>query len=264
MIFAIDDSEIQIEERPHTILAALGVHDPVAVESALDALKTQFGLLPTDEVKWNGMKRMPQQSRESLSQELITLLHESAPLVVINEGRNKQLAAERLATQIADFAGRPRSELAVEPMELIFDEGIIDDELGYSQNLRRLAPSPVASAFVRTVHSHESAAVQLADVLAGFNRLATEIALGRGNKNLLLREGELDIKIDLLTYISVSLRWAMWGEVPPPPDPENISFDANWPFKRIGGYGLRIHSRVSPTIVGKIYDSRVVYMGCLR
>ena len=186
MIFAIDDSDIQIEERPHTILAALGVRDSAAVESALDALKSQFGLLPTDEVKWNGMKPMPQQSREALSQELMTLLHESVPLVVISEGRNKQVAAERLAAQIADFAGKPRSQLAAEPLELIFDKGILDSELGYLQYLHTLAPSPVASASVATVHSHESAAIQLADVLAGFNRLATEIALGRANKNVLL------------------------------------------------------------------------------
>jgi len=264
MLFTIDDSEIQIEERPHTILAAIGVRDPAAVESALDKLKLQFGLLPADEVKWNGMKPMPQQSREALSQELMTLLHESVSLVIISEGRNKQVAAERLAVQIADFAGRPRSQLAAEPVELIFDEEILDSELRYLQYVHTLAPSPVASANVATVHSHESAAIQLADVLAGFNRLATEIALGRANKNLILREDQLDIKIDLLSYISLSLRWAMWGEVPPPPDPDNITFDASWPFKHIGGYGLRIHSSVSAGTIEKIYDSRVVYMGCLR
>jgi len=264
MLFAIDESEIQIEERSHTILGAIGVQDLSALGSALNKLKREFGLTPVDEVKWNGMKPMPQQSREALSQELMTVLHESVPLVVISEGRNKQVAAERLAVQITDFAGRPRSPLAAEPMELIFDEEILDDEPRYLHYLHSLAPSPVASASVASVHSHESAAIQLADVLAGFNRLATEIALGRANKNLLLREDQLDIKIDLLSYISLSLRWAMWGEVPPPPNPDNVTFDANWPFKHIGGYGLRIHSSVSAGTIEKIYDSRVVYMGCLR
>jgi hypothetical protein len=56
MLFAIDDSEIEIENRPHTILAALGVHDATAVTSALAELKEQFGLMPEDEVKWNGMR----------------------------------------------------------------------------------------------------------------------------------------------------------------------------------------------------------------
>jgi hypothetical protein len=264
MIFAVDDSEILIEERPHTILAALGVRDSAAVESALDALKLQFGLVPTDEVKWNGMKPMPQQCREALSQELMTPLHESVPLVVICEGRNKRVAAERLAVQITDFAGQPRSELAGRPMELTFDEGILAGELEYLEYLQTLTPSPVASASVGTAHSHESALIQLADVLAGFNRLATEIALGHANKNLILRENESDIKIDLLSYISLSLRWAMWGEVPPPPDPAKITLDASWPFKHVGGYGFRIHSSVSTATVERIYSSREVDMGCLH
>lgn len=61
MLFAIDDSEIEIEHRPHTILAALGVRDSSAVESALNKLKQQFGLTPADEVQWHGMRPIPQQ-----------------------------------------------------------------------------------------------------------------------------------------------------------------------------------------------------------
>jgi hypothetical protein len=265
MLFAIDDSDVQIEDRSHTILAAIGTRDLAALESALDTLKLQFGLMSADEVKWNGMRPMPQHAREALSQELMTLLHRSVPLVVINEGRNKQIAAERIAVQIADFARRQRSLLtADEPIELTFDEGILDDESGYAQYLHTLDPSPVASASITIVRSHENAAIQLADVLAGFNRVATCIALGRANKNLLLRDGQLDIKLDLLSYISLSLRWATWGEVPPPPNPDNVVFDANWPFKHVGGYGLRIHSTISARTIEKIYQTRVVYMGCLR
>lgn len=265
LLFAIDDSEIQIEDRPHTILAAIGVRDSSTLGSALDKLKSQFGLTSVDEVKWNGMKPMPQLAREALSQELMTLLHKSIPLVVINEGRNKQTAAEQIAVQIADLVRRSRWLLgAEEPVELMFDDGILDNESKYAQDLQILTPSPVASASITIVRSHESAAIQLADVLAGFNRLATEIALGRANKHLLLRDDHFDTKLDLLSYISLSLRWAMWGEVPPPPDPDNVTFDANWPFKHVGGHGFRIHSTVSAETIEKIYQSRIVYMGCLR
>lgn len=211
LLFAIDDSEIQIEDRSHTILAAIGIQESSTLESALDRLKLQFGLTPADEVKWNGMKPMPQIAREALSQELMTLLHKSIPLVVINEGRSKQTAAERIAVQIADLVRKSRWLLsAEEPVELMFDEGILDDEPKYAQSLHTLIPSPVASASITIVRSHESAAIQLADVMAGFNRLATEIALGRANKNLLLRDDQFEFKLDLLSYISLSLRWAMW------------------------------------------------------
>src|SRR4051812_45913282 len=100
MIFGIDDSEIVIDGRPHTILAALGVKDTTALESALTSLKQEFGLDPTDEVKWNGMKPMPKLQRERLSQDLMVILHDGVPLVIISEGRDKQIAAERLAVQI--------------------------------------------------------------------------------------------------------------------------------------------------------------------
>lgn len=267
MLFAIDDSDIQIEQRPHTILAAIGVRDSSAVEPALDRLKAQFGLLPADEVKWNGMKPMPRQKREALSRELVALLHKSVALVVINEGRNKQAAAERLAVQIADCVRGARLLSSADPfVELAFDEGILDDERRYSQYLHTLAPSPVASGSVATHCSHESAAVQLADVLAGLNRLATDIALGRANKDLSVQDdvSGREIEIDLLSYISLGLRWAMWGSVPPPPDPDNVTFDRAWPFKQVGGYGLRIHSTISAETLEKIYGSRVVYIGCMH
>ncbi len=267
MVFAIDDSEIQIEERPHTILAAIGVKDPSTVESALNKLKTEFGLTPEDEVKWNGMRPMPQQDREALSRELMDLLHESVPLIVVSEGRDKLLAAERTAEQIAEYIGKhPYAMESHQCVELIFDEGIVRDRRKYLSCLRGLLPSPVASAKVRSVVSHHSGVAQLADVLAGFNRLATEIALGRTDKQIIIQDGGpgYDVKTTLLSYILLSLRWAMWGHVPPPPDPNNVTFDATWPFKRDGGLGFRIHSTVSPLTIEQIYDSRVVYMGCMR
>ena len=267
MLFAIDDSEIEIEHRPHTILAALGIHDSTAVATALDKVKKQFGLMPTDEVKWNGMRPIPQQKREALSQELMILLHSSIPLIVINEGRDKQQAAERSTEQIADFLKRhPYSVTQGERVALVFDEEIIVNESRYQQFLLASTESSIASATFASVHSHENAAIQLADVLAGFNRLATEVALGRGNKNLLLREDPsgMNIEIDLLSYISISLRWAIWGEVPPPPDLEDVKFDSHWPYKYIGGFGLRIHSTIAPQTISQIYQSRVVYMGCMH
>jgi len=267
MLFAIDDSEIEIECRPHTILAALGVRDSAVVEAALNKLKQQFGLMPTDELKWNGMRPIPQQKREALSQELMILLHSSIPLIVINEGRDKQRAAERSAEQIADFLKQhPNSVAEGERVALCFDEEIIENESRYQQFLFTSTESSIASATFASVHSHENAAIQLADVLAGFNRLATEVALGRGNKHLLLREDPsgMNIEIDLLSYISISLRWAMWGEVPPPLDLEDVKFDSRWPFKHVGGLGFRIHSTITHETIARIYDSRVVYMGCLH
>jgi hypothetical protein len=222
MLFGIDDSEIVVEGRPHTIRAAFGCRSSAkveTVETALEALKMQFGLTPADEVKWNGMKPMPKLAREALSQELMLRLQESVPLISINEGRDKQHTAEQLACQISACLGaNPYSLRLGETIELVFDEHILGDLPDYSRFLQSLSPSPVASAMVVCNQSNQSAAIQLADVLAGFNRLATEIALGRENKQILVPDDALDgdVAIDLLSYISLALRWEMWGEVPIP------------------------------------------------
>jgi len=266
VIFGIDDTEIDIEGRPHTLLAAMGVRNPETLESALAMLKRDFGLNASDEVKWNGMPPLAQKAREELSQELMVLLHDSLPLVAITEGRDKNQAAQVSARQIADFLAASSSPESHETIRLLFDEAIIDDPIEFKRHLRKLAPSPISVAEVESVHSHEHAVIQIADVLAGFSRLATEIALGREDKQITIWDDGFgsDIPTTLLTYISQGLRWATWGEVPPPPDPNDVKFDATWPFKSVGGFGLRIHSSISPRSVEAIYESRRVYMGCLH
>ncbi|PYX53845.1 MAG: hypothetical protein DMG76_23965 [Acidobacteria bacterium] len=74
---------------------------------------------------------------------------------------------------------------------------------------------------------------------------------------------ENPVSLDLLNYICLSLRWTTWGEVPLPPDPENPTFDGAWPFKYLGGFGLRLRSSIAPDLADAIYSSRIVYMGCL-
>jgi len=48
VIFGIDDSEIDIEGCPHTLLAAMGVHNPETLGSELAVLKRDFGLNATE------------------------------------------------------------------------------------------------------------------------------------------------------------------------------------------------------------------------
>jgi hypothetical protein len=263
VIFGIDDSEIDIEGRPHTLLAAMGVRNPETLESTLEMLKRDFGLNATDEVKWNGMPPLAQKAREELSQELMVLLHNSVPLVPITEGRDKNQASQASARQIADFLAASGSH---ETLHLLFDESIIDDPIEFKRHFRTLAPSPISAADVESVHSHEHAVIQIADVLAGFSRLATEIALGREDKQITIWDDGFgsDVPTTLLTYISQGLRWATWGEVHAPPDLNDVKFDATWPFKSVGGFGLRIHSSISPRSIEAIYESRRVYIGCLH
>ena len=75
---------------------------------------------------------------------------------------------------------------------------------------------------------------------------------------------ENPVSLDLLNYICLSLRRTTWGEVPLQPDPENPTFDGAWPFKYVGGFGLRLRSSIAPDLADAIYSSRIVYVGCLH
>jgi uncharacterized protein DUF3800 len=266
LVFACDDSEIVIESSPHTIMAAILTDDLQAMEQALIQLKSQFGMSLSEEVKWNGMN-LVQRDREALSQELLSLLHKATTFVMISEGVDRQIAAERATRQLADYLASNPYRLEGSPsLSLIFDEGIIGVPSKYGNFLRTNFSPPVSNATFTSVESHASAVIQLADVTAGFNRLVTDISLGRPNREIEVLDDGLDvpIKMDLRSYICISQRWNIWGQVPPPPDPENVTFDGRWPFKHVGGYGVRIVSSIPTDVVREIYDSRIVYMGCMH
>jgi len=75
-------------------------------------------------------------------------------------------------------------------------------------------------------------------VVGKFQPALTDIVLGRSNKKISVWDDGLEsnIEVDLLNYICISLRYEMWGEVPPPPDPENIIFDANLAIQTCGWF----------------------------
>lgn len=266
LVIGVDDSEIMLDGKPHTLLAAILIQDVAAVERALAALKDQFRIPRDEEIKWNGMKTaLDKRQREELSQELLALLGNAVTLVTICEGRNRQSTAEHLVIQIADYLetdGVTQGSAA----ELILDEGIIDDPEHYRQFLAKSGRAPLENLAFQSVRSHDNVPIQLADIVAGFNARSTDIAAGRENKRINVWDDgfEEEIEIDLLTYIVISLRWSMWGEVPPHRDPENPAQDGTWPFKHVGGHGLRIHSSLPSELVEQIYSSRIAYMGCLH
>jgi hypothetical protein len=268
MLFAVDDSEVEIEGRVHTILSAVGFANPEAVGLEMNRLKSQFGLLPTDEIKWNGMKEIPRKRREELSEELISLLSDSIPLAVICEGRDKQNCAKHLMEQIADcFQDSPRLLTDQHTVQFLFDEGIITNPEELQQFLSDHPNKVLNEGSISSIDSKLSPAVQLADVYAGFNRRTTTIALDiQNNPQIQIWDEGLsdEISIDLLSYICISFRYAIWGSIPEPDPPDGFTFNGEWPFKHVGGYGLRIHSTVSRKIIEQIYKSRVVYMGCMH
>ncbi|MFI5070673.1 MAG: hypothetical protein ACHP8A_07270 [Terriglobales bacterium] len=74
MLVAVDDSEILIDSRPHTILAGVILEQPGETRAQIQAIKARFGLRSDEEIKWNGTRLGTQQQREAMSEELLNVL----------------------------------------------------------------------------------------------------------------------------------------------------------------------------------------------
>lgn len=271
MLFAVDDSEILIGERPHTILAAISFERPDETRTQIRRIKAQFGLSSDEEIKWNSPRLQNQQQREAMSEELLSVLSSSKFVATINEGTDRQAALTHLTVQIDDFL-QFNSKYIPEPsaIQLFCDNGIISNQSVLNQFLLQMNRPRLRLLDFRSVSSKSDELVQCADVCAGFTRLLIDLALGRPNRRFEFIEKFDDgstnlIDTDLRHLVLFSLRYSMWGEVPPPSDPNNIQSDGTYPFLHTAGLGLRIHSSVSEAVISKIYETAgVVYYGCVH
>ena len=271
MIVAVDDSEIVIEDRPHTILAGVIFEQPDETKLQIQTIKARFGLRSDEEIKWNGARLENQQQREAMSEDLLGVLSRLKYLATVSEGANRQKALEHLTIQLDDFL-QERSKYNPEPtaIGLACDNGIIQSPTAYERFLRQSKSSRFALMDFESVNSQSSELIQCADICAGFTRLLVDLALGRPNRRLVLLEklgdgSTNEVASDLRHLVLFSLRYSMWGDVPPPPDPQNIKLDGTYPFLHAAGRGLRIHSTASGQIISKIYENAgIVYFGCLH
>ncbi len=271
MIFAVDDSEIMIEGRPHTILAAVAFDKPDETKERICSLKAQFGLRSDEEIKWNGTRLENRQQREAMSRELLGVLSPLKLFVTVTEGVDRQEAMEHLGVQLDDFL-QHRSEYVPEPstVHVICDNGIIKNPLKFGTFLKESERARLKRLTFESVRSEENELIQCADICAGFSRLLIDFGLGRVDRRLILLEEFPDgstntLDTDVRHLILFSLRYSLWGEIPPPPDPDNIIFDGTYPFLHTAGLGLRIHSSVPGQTITRIQNTAgVVYYGCLH
>jgi len=199
---------------------------------------------------------------------ILPILNSPTALIVICEGVDRQNAALYFVNQLADALEDRAREMGESVVDVRFDEGIINNPTTFSVFWRSHKQPRIANATYSSVKSHESPLVQCADLFAGFQRLAIDIATGRTNPSISVFDDGvgMDIDIDLLNYVLLSLRYAMWGRVPPHPiHPDAPVADGTWPFLHAKGLGLRIHSTIDDSLQQHLYDTiGVVYIGCLH
>lgn len=258
LLWAVDDSELMIEGKPHTLLGAVSFHRPWAVLQGMHDLRRYLKLPDDFEFKWNSKIDSPE-ARKVVSDTFLRILSPSVGVLTVAEGRDHQKAAELLARQIVDF-----QEPNMVPMVLM-DTGILKKPVAFRQFLNRSSDEQLRFLQFATVNSSLNDLVQCADLFAGFLALKVKLAVAMvKDPTITDDEGELPLS----SVIEFSLRYVIWGardEVPFNWDAETESPPPEFWMKRSKGLGLRIHSSVSEHVLEKIYlEAGSFYMGCLH
>ena|GEM_PF-6850550 len=256
MLIAVDDSDFPLGGKKHIFLAAITFYKPEEAIAEVEAIKADFGL---KELKWNS-KGLSQAQREEISRRMLGVLSGADSFVVIREGHDKQAAAEELVQQIAESFGE--SELG-QDLTIQFDIGIVSDERGLTQKLQSSPYKFMRHAAFSSVNSVESSLIQCADLFAGFLRLQLDLLLSSRNDKVVYFGEEYYPyhELSLSEYISISLRYSLYGEVVT----ESFEDLHGLPYKHSKGKGLRIISSVSDELIDEVYRGiGVSYIGCIH
>lgn len=250
-----DESEIEIEGRPHLIVGAIHPSDPGDLALRVYELKEKLGFRPFDEVKWNMKKtEATKEQRYALSNEILsTLMWGCTGFILIVEGRDKQHAVEHLALQIQDYLKGTDAYI------LNLDEGLLPDPAAFIEWIERSADTSPRCMGLQSLDSSKDQILQACDIFVGSFRAAIWSELTGTAKTISRPDGEHDA-ITLVTYVHFGTRHLLWGKVDG--TTEDMA-QGTMPFKHSLGLGFRILSSVSQETRKKLETFTTVYMGCL-
>jgi len=245
--FYVDDSAVEIGGKRHSVLAAICFANEDEAISRWLLQKSNCGLPPVEEVKWNNQKLTLAQRRE-----FIPILNRGTGIAVIYEG-TRQAAAMRLIEQIWSYINSENKQ----GFRIRFDEGIIDDW----NEAQRVASSYFPPCVGLSSHdSRSEQLIQAADFLAGSVKLQVDFGLGRRDRNEKIEfdpEGEMEIGY----FFFATLRYCLWGEITDYGDGVN-TFE---PRKSTLNKGIVIVSSQSREVLEKaILELDGMFMGCIH
>ena len=251
LTFYVDDSSVEIGGQKHLILAAVCFPDEDKATADWLGKKQEIGLHPYDEVKWNNSSIPFEQRRE-----FVPILNSGIGIVLLDDS-TKQIAAERLCTQVWYYCHVEKKD----GFRLRFDKDIIENRKKIEFHLRGFYPPCVGYS------KHNSACeqlVQCADFLAGAIKLKVDFGLGNRDPNMRITvKSEMNSTedTDVGSYFFAALRYCLWGVVHDFGDGINTSV----PRKLVMGRGVLINSSSSADVLDK--ETHFIdgdYMGCIH
>lgn len=260
LTFYVDDSVINIEGKPHTVLGGVSFAKPNEVALQISKLKMSVGLGPLDEIKWN-TKGLSKETRYALSDGIMNIIAYRVgcrAVVTILEAFDKSRAAELLATQMQDYC----TAEGIPAFMAEFDENILASERRFAAFLKtKLQPAPPCIGFHSMPSSHHPL-VQCSDIFVGLFRTALVHALENSEKVVTYYDPgfQTEVTWPLSSYILLSTRQVVWGDHSWKTMDDVDSGEPH--VKRTMGYGLRLTSSISEEAKSTLAEIGTIYMGC--
>lgn len=248
--FYIDDTLVELDSRPHVMLAAIHFKDDSLASAAVLRCKKALGLPLGAEIKWNA-KKVTREQTYAIRASMMPILSHASGTVIIHEG-GKIDAARALASQISDYTGQA---LQAEGFVCRFDREIVDHSV-FAKESSLLVPPCVG---LSVGDSHLDPLLQAADLFVGYQKLRFDIGTGRVDGDKLVAaevyEDEHN-EYELNWYLRLGLRYCLWGICEGDPDK---------PTKVTLGHGVRVFSSVDPDkIKTAISELNEEYLGCIH
>jgi Protein of unknown function (DUF3800) len=249
-IIGVDDSEITLENKFHTILGGVILESADKLEKQISIIKDKHGV-PDQELKWSGFSQLTPEQKKALGQDILPLLNTLTGFIVIVEGRDKALAAKKVCEQITDL-------LKIQKHTRIhFDQQIIDEK-----RLCEMLKLSVKNEDIKVIDSKNSIAVQCADFFIGYQKIRIENDLGlRSVPPVNMEDGEMDFGF----YMFAQTCYSLWGEVPGEFSNEEAMDKYEYPIKETRDKGLRIFSSIPKELQDRIYEKcGSFWIGCIH
>lgn len=260
--FYIDESSIEIEEKPHVIVCGILTENPAKTALEMVALKESLGYAALDEVKLN-TKGLTQDLKIKLTDGVLEIIGACTAFVSIHEGVDKQPAAEMIAVQAHEFC----AERNIPAYALNYDRDLVPSRRKLEDFVRNSLGTDAKCIGIQHLDSANEQNIQFCDVFLGLYRLAIQIELGERQISRKVYTPSIDDEDDwsLSDYVTLSSRGCVWGKMERRASEIHEEYgEISHPYHCSFGLGLRMKSSISDTTLKLIQDNlATTYMGCL-
>ena len=256
----IDESEININDKPSLIFGIVIPRDLNKVASDLVDMKKKYDLSAGFEIKW-ALRHPDPEKKIKIKDDMVGLLAENFLCMInITEGRDKDEAFINVLRQIEMFMQATK----ISNVNIHYDKDSFRDINKIKKHIDSW--KDINCTALACMDSGYSVGIQFADMLAGVFRYMIKTRFSGPSKTVkYIDDGlteEVDVELDQL--FGLTLRWSMWGRMPNI-DLENVKVILpEHQTQDCFGTGVIVNGNFNEEEVAKFKSLSLFYRGCMH